>query len=122
MLHERPITIDLAKEALNESVGKEQREEILTTDSIIDAVCSFYKLNRSDIIGKKKNKEIVEPRQICAYLMTEMLSVPLVSIGKALGRDYTTIIHARDKIAELIKDNSRIETEVKDIKNLILKK
>ena len=54
--------------------------------------------------------------------MTEMLSVPLVSIGKALGRDYTTIIHARDKIAELIKDNSRIETEVKDIKNLILKK
>ncbi|MBE5742446.1 MAG: chromosomal replication initiator protein DnaA [Clostridiales bacterium] len=122
MLHERPITIDLAKEALNESVGEEQREEVLTTDSIMDAVCSFYKLQRADIVGKKKNKEIVEPRQICAYLMTEMLSVPLVSIGKALGRDYTTIIHARDKIAEAIKDNSRIETEVKDIKNLILKK
>lgn len=123
MLHESPITIELAKTALNESVGGEQREEVVTTDSIIEAVCSFYKIQRSDLTGKKRNKEIVEPRQICAYLMTEMLSIPLVTIGQSLGgRDYTTIIHARDKIAELIKENSRIQTEVKDLKNLILKK
>lgn len=123
MLHESPITIELAKTALNESVGGEQREEVVTTDSIIEAVCSFYKIQRSDLTGKKRNKEIVEPRQICAYLMTEMLSIPLVTVGQSLGgRDYTTIIHARDKIAELIKENSRIQTEVKDLKNLILKK
>lgn len=122
MLHERPITIELAKDAISESAG-EQREEILTIDHIIEAVCSFYKIQRSDLTGKKRNKEIVEPRQISAYLMTEMLSVPLVTIGQALGgRDYTTIIHARDKIAELIKENQRIQTEVKDLKNLILKK
>ena len=122
MLHERPITIDLAKEAITESVGGE-REEVLTADSIVEAVCSFYKIQRSDLTGKKRNKEIVEPRQICAYLMTEMLSIPLVTIGQALGgRDYTTIIHARDKIAELIKENQRVQTEVKDLKNLILKK
>ena len=73
--------------------------------------------------GKKRNKDIVEPRQICAYLMTEMLSIPLVTVGQSLGgRDYTTIIHARDKIAELIKENQRIQTEVQDLKNLILKK
>ena len=123
MLHESPITIDLAKTALNESVGGEQREDVVTTDTIIEAVCSFYKIQRSDLTGKKRNKEIVEPRQICAYLMTEMLSIPLVTIGQSLGgRDYTTIIHARDKIAELIKENSRIQTEVKDLKNLILRK
>ena len=123
MLHERPITIDLAKEAISESVGGSEREEVLTADSIVEAVCSFYKIQRSDLTGKKRNKEIVEPRQICAYLMTEMLSIPLVTIGQALGgRDYTTIIHARDKIAELIKENQRVQTEVKDLKNLILKK
>ena len=123
MLHERPITIDLAKEAISESVSGGEREEVLTAESIIDAICSFYKIQRSDLTGKKRNKEIVEPRQICAYLMTEMLSIPLVTVGQSLGgRDYTTIIHARDKIAELIKENQRIQTEVKDIKNLILKK
>ena len=55
--------------------------------------------------------------------MTELLSIPLVTIGQSLGgRDHTTVIHARDKIAELMKENSRISTEVKDLKNLILKK
>ena len=123
MLHECPITIDLAKEALKESAGEESREEALTSDTIIDAVCSFYKISKMDLIGKKKNKEIVEPRQICCYLMTELLSIPLVTIGQALGgRDHTTVIHARNKIASLQKENSRIATEVKDLKNLILKK
>ncbi len=123
MLHECPITIDLAKEAINESVSTGGEKEALNSDSIIEAVCNFYKIQRSDLVSKKKNKEIVEPRQICAYLMTELLSIPLVTIGQSLGgRDHTTVIHARDKIAELMKENSRISTEVKDLKNLILKK
>ena len=123
MLHECPITLSLAKDALRESVTPEQKEEVITTDTVIDAVCSFYQVNKSDLIGKRKNKELVEPRQICAYLMTELLSIPLVSIGEALGgRDHTTVIYSRDKIAELMKENTRIATTVKDLKNLILKK
>ena len=123
MLHEEPITLELAKEALNESAPSGGEKEVLTTDSIIDAVCNFYKIQRSDLLGKKKNKEVVEPRQICAYLMTELLSIPLVTIGQALGgRDHTTVIHARDKISELIKENTRVNTEIKDLKNMILKK
>lgn len=123
MLHEEPITIELAKEALNESAPSGGEKEVLTTDSIIDAVCNFYKIQRSDLLGKKKTKEVVEPRQICAYLMTELLSIPLVTIGQALGgRDHTTVIHARDKISELIKENTRVDTEIKDLKNMILKK
>ena len=123
MLHEEPITLELAKEALNESAPSDGEKEVLTTDSIIDAVCNFYKIQRSDLLGKKKTKEVVEPRQICAYLMTELLSFPLVTIGQALGgRDHTTVIHARDKISELIKENTRVNTEIKDLKNMILKK
>ena len=123
MLHECPITTDLAKEALKESVSPDTKEEVVTTDVIIDTVCSFYKLQKADLLGKKKNKEVVEPRQICAYLMTELLSIPLVTIGQALGgRDHTTVIHARDKIAELVGVNTRIATEVSDLKNLIYKK
>lgn len=123
MLHEEPITIDLAKEALSECVPAGGEKEALTTESIIDSVCDFYKIQRSDLLGKKKTKDVVEPRQICAYLMTELLSIPLVTVGQELGgRDHTTVIHARDKIAELIKENTRVETEIKDLKNMILKK
>ena len=123
MLHEEPITIDLAKEALSECVPAGGEKEALTAESIIDSVCDFYKIQRSDLLGKKKTKDVVEPRQICAYLMTELLSIPLVTVGQELGgRDHTTVIHARDKIAELIKEHTRVETEIKDLKNMILKK
>lgn len=123
MLHERPITLALAKDALAESAKADARDENLTPDDVINAVCSFFKISKADLLGKKKNKEIVEPRQICAYLMTELLSIPLVSIGQALGgRDHTTVIHARDKYAELVKDSPKTATIVKDVKNLILKK
>ncbi|MBO4262594.1 MAG: chromosomal replication initiator protein DnaA [Clostridia bacterium] len=123
MLRECPIDLELAKEALKESAGSDTEEEKITSDTVIDAVCSFYKIRRAELVGKRKNKELVEPRQICAYLMTDILSIPLVSIGDALGgRDHTTVIHSRDKIAQLIKENTRIATEVKDLKNLILKK
>ena len=123
MLHERPLTLDLAKEALAECSAPARKEEVITADAVVDAVCSYFKISKADLVGKKKNKEIVEPRQICAYLMTELLSIPLVSIGQALGgRDHTTVIHARDKIAELVKDSPKTATMVKDLKNLILKK
>ena len=122
MLHEAPITLELAKDALKDSTSSENKET-LTTDRIIDMVCSFYNIKREDMLSKKRNKELVEPRQACAYLMTELMTIPLVTIGQALGgKNYATIIHSRDKVAELIKINDRIATEINDLKNLILKK
>lgn len=119
-LHECPITIDLVKEALKESAG--EREEELQMDDIIDCVCGFYKVARAEIIGKKKNKEFAEPRQICAYLITDMMNVPLASIGEKLGgRDHATIIYARDKVSELIKTDDKLKTEINDIKKMLLK-
>ncbi|MBQ7407913.1 MAG: chromosomal replication initiator protein DnaA [Clostridia bacterium] len=122
LLHESPITINLAMETLKQAVNNESKE-VMTTTNIINTVCSFYNISKNDLLGKKKNKELVEPRQICIFLITELMSIPLVTIGQAMGgRDHTTVIHARDKIAELIKTNPRIATEVNDLKNLILKK
>ena len=79
-------------------------------------------MKKEDLIGKKKNKEIVVPRQICIYLICDILgqSVPLVSIGEYFGgRDHTTIMHARDKISEEIKTNEVVAGRVKDIKDKI---
>ena len=119
-LHERPITIELVNEALKESAG--ERQEELQMDDIINCVCNFYKVSRTDILGKKKNKEFVEPRQICIYLITDMMNLPLVTIGEKMGgRDHATIIYARDKISELIKTDDQLKTEINDIRKMLLK-
>jgi chromosomal replication initiator protein len=119
-LNESPITKELVDEALKESAGEKQIE--LETDDIINRVCNFYKVNKADILSKKKNKEFVLPRQICAYLMTELMSIPQETIGKALGgRDHSTILYSRDKVVELMKNSNKIATEVNDIKKMLLK-
>ena len=83
----------------------------------MDAVCKYYNINKLDLIGKKKNKEIVEPRQICMYIIFEVLGLPLVSIGQLFGgRDHTTVIHAKEKVSQLMQENNRIKVAVNDIK------
>ncbi|MBR2969010.1 MAG: hypothetical protein IKC36_04125 [Clostridia bacterium] len=121
ILHEKPITLELATNALAETVNPVQ--EVVTTTNIIRAVCDYYHVSEKDLLSKKKNREIAEPRQICVYLITELMTLPLVSVGQAIGgRDHTTVIHARDKVAKLVAENGRFATEINDLKNMILKK
>mgnify|MGYP005772428275 FL=1 len=99
---------------------KEPVEEIkndLNPDKIINIVCDYFNISYQDIIGKKKNKEIVEPRMLAIYLISELLNLPLVNIGKIFGgRDHTTIMHSRDKITAEVKSNKKIQNYIKDLK------
>ena len=120
-LTNNPIqTREIASEAFAGFL-KEKKGEATDASGIIDAVCKYFKISTADIISKKKTKNIVEPRMIAIYLITELLPMPLVQIGEMFGgRDHTTVIHARDKISEEIKTNPRIKITVADIKNMIL--
>ena len=114
-LNNKKATIDDLGEALKDQVTT--TKQTVTPDTIMDAVCKYYNINKLDLIGKKKNKEIVEPRQICMYIIFELLGLPLVSIGQLFGgRDHTTVIHAKDKVTQLMQENNRIKVAVNDIK------
>ncbi|MEG1509152.1 MAG: chromosomal replication initiator protein DnaA [Clostridia bacterium] len=114
--------ITLVKEALKDDIDTTQAH-ILTIDSIVNSVCSYYGISKDDIVGKKKTKQIVEPRQIAMYLISDMLSMPLVNIGDYFGgRDHTTIIHARDKVSNNLKTDLKLYRDIQNIKDMIDKK
>ncbi len=114
-------TMEEVKEALKD-VPDTTRQDI-TADRILDQVCKYFSLTKDSLVGKKKNKEVVEPRQIAMYLICELLDLPLTSIGQLFGgRDHTTVIHAREKITNEIRENKRIKVMVDDIKNIIERK
>ncbi len=118
LLGKKTATIEDAREALKEQL--DIQKEKLTPESIIKTVCDYYSIDYAEITGKKKSKEIVEPRMISIYLISEMMDLPLVTIGKLFGgRDHTTIIHARDKIAELVKKDQKTKMIVNDLKSKI---
>lgn len=101
----------------------DDKNEIITMERIAENVCGYFNISKDDLLGKKKNKEIVLPRQICIYLINEFLSVPLATIGEYFGgKNHTTIMYSRDKVSNLIKENSSVEKQIKDLKDLILKR
>ncbi len=120
-LHEEPISLSLAATALQESINAEEPEQI-SAETIIHATCAHFSITKEELIGKNKRHEIVRARQICVYLLCDMLSLPLVTVGKEMGgRDHSTIIYARDKVADLMRVNDTILKEVNDIKSVVLK-
>ena len=120
-LHEEPISLKLAATALQESIISDEQEEV-TPDAIIRATCTYFSISREDLLGRKKLQELVRARQICTYLMCDMLSLPLVTVGKEMGgKDHATVIYSRDKIAELMRVNDKILKDVNDIKSAILR-
>ncbi len=119
LIGKKSADINDAREAFSDKY-EEKNEGASTADQIIDAVCNYFDVSKRDITGKKKNKEIVEPRMIAIYLINEMLEMPLVSIGKLFGgRDHTTIMHARDKITLEIKTSKKIKTFISEIKQML---
>ncbi len=111
-----------AYEAFNGQL-EEEKNEGLSTDDIIDTVCTYFDITRQDIVGKKKSKDVVEPRMIAIYLINEILEIPLVSIGKIFGgRDHTTIMHSRDKISDELKTSHKIQGFISEIKKLLSQK
>ncbi len=121
LINHSVIDMDVVKEALKDYT--DDQKEMISVDNIIDAVTEYFSIDKEALVGKKKNKEIVEPRQICIYLITEFLTLPLVKIGEVFGgRDHTTILHARNKIEEQCKTDGRISVYVKDLKDMLLKK
>ena len=114
LMGKNKATMFEAEEALKDIAISQTQN--LTVDKIMDTVCKYYNVKKADLVGKKKNKEIVDPRQICIYLITELMDIPLMTIGNAFGgRDHTTIMHARDKIAQNIKTNRSLKTNIDDL-------
>ncbi|MBO7527902.1 MAG: chromosomal replication initiator protein DnaA [Clostridia bacterium] len=119
LMGKRIATLEDAKEAFKEDIIEKEQKQV-TPENIINHVCSYFGITYEEITGKKKTKEIVEPRMIAIYLIDDILDLTLVTIGKLFGgRDYTTIIHAREKIADLVKKDNKTRSIVNDLKSKI---
>lgn len=111
-VHNEPITTDFVKRILHDLLEQSQRKTI-NTKEIIEAVSSYYNLPAEEICGKRRNKEIVRPRQIAMYLLRKESSMSFPSIGDYFGgRDHTTAMHACEKIEKLLEHDEELTQEI----------
>ena len=99
----QPITMDIATEALQNIMPPPTPRQI-TIESIQEAVASYFSVTVTDLISKRRTRQIAFPRQIAMYLSRELTELSLPMIGDTFGgRDHTTVLHAYDKISREIK-------------------
>ena len=66
----------------------------ITIEMVQGAVEDFYGVAHKDLVGKKKERRIVHPRQVAIYLCRELCETTLKNIGNAFNRDHTTVMHS----------------------------
>ena len=104
-LEKREINISMAEEVLKDIISPNQKREV-TPQVILDVVAEHYGISVSDIIGGKRNAEIVTPRQVVMYLCREITDTPYKAIGILLGnRDHSTIINGDGKVRKQLQAN-----------------
>jgi chromosomal replication initiator protein len=109
----QPITLDLAKKILRDSV---QVKKIITAEEIQRVVAERFHLKQAEMKSKKRTKTIVQPRQMTMYLCRELTSLSFPEIGRHFGgKDHTTVIHACRQIEKRMEDNGEFKQLVESI-------
>lgn len=109
------IDAALAAEALKDIIPSNKPKEI-TVEGIQEVVSRKYSIRMEDFAAKKRTKSIAFPRQIAMYLSRELTDLSLPKIGEEFGgRDHTTVIHAHEKITNLIAEGGSFSKEIDEL-------
>lgn len=112
--------IKVVEEIVNNTIHQSSRN--ITANQVIKAVADFFEITLSDLINRSRKKGVVEPRQITAFLLRDILSMSYPDIGDKLGkRDHTTAIYAYGKISQKIIKDQNLNRKIILIKELIHK-
>lgn len=110
-MENRGLVLDQAKNILASIVGA--KKKVTSAKKIAESVSEFYNITTEDLVKQSRKKEYVKPRQIAMYLMRKELDTSFPSIGDFFGgRDHTTVMHAVEKIQQMINQKESFKQEV----------
>ena len=93
------------------------RPKHISARHIIERTAKHFHVSMEDILGPKRDKDIVVPRQIAMYMLRSELHLSFPKIAHELGRkDHTTAIHSVDKIEKELSYDGAIKQYVSELK------
>ena len=108
------ITLDLAKQVLQNSIPEEGQE--YTVEIIMNAVCKHYNIKLKDLKGTSRAKQFSVPRQISMYLIRRYANLGFREISQIFGKDHSTAVHAYQKIEVEIESDPELKRSVEMIR------
>lgn len=117
-LTKSPITLEKTIKILGNI--SQSKKRAITADLVLREVHNYYNIPIEDILGRKRTKEIVIPRQITMYLLRSEADISYPEIGRKMGgKDHSTIMHGCSKIEAEISNNESVKEDLFNIKERI---
>lgn len=83
------------------------RAKSTNSETIKSMVAEYFGVSVKDLLGKKRTRNIARPRQLAMALTREFTHDSFPDIGQSFGgRDHSTVIHACEKVAELLQTDA----------------
>jgi chromosomal replication initiator protein len=113
------VTTELAAKALKDISGK-AFDSHTTPTIVIDAVANSFQLTIEDLTGRRRDRGIVQARQLAMYLLKQQNNCSLAEIGIALGgRKPSTVSYACEKVAIDFQASPLLRRRIHDIQKKV---
>jgi chromosomal replication initiator protein len=107
----RPVTVDLAKEALKDVLAKEERA--VTPQEIMRVVAAHYGLKVSELKEKSNARTKAFPRQVAMYMCKELTDLSYPEIGKQFNdKHHSTVMYSVQQIKKMIDSDPQFARTV----------
>lgn len=114
----RPITLDTVPEVLSDILRAHDKR--LSIDDIQRKVAEHYNIRLTEMASARRSRAVARPRQVAMYLAKQLTSRSLPEIGRRFGnRDHTTVLHAVNKITELMAEDPSFAEDVTLLRKML---
>lgn len=114
----RPITVDMAREVLQDLLRASERR--ITIDEIQRKAAEYFNIRLADMLSARRARAVARPRQVAMYLAKQLTARSLPEIGRKFGgRDHTTVIHAVRRIELLRESDNALNEDVEKLQRIL---
>jgi chromosomal replication initiator protein len=113
------VTLEAAANALQSKLS-DASERRITVQLVQKVVARHFNMNVQQLLERTRRHSIARPRQIAMFLACRMTHASLPDIGARFGGfDHTTIMYARDRIAQLVETDPSVKAEIEALARAI---
>ena len=95
---------------------QDDQPSTLTVEYILSEIARTMNVTPDEIKSSKRSSQISIARQVSAYIIREITSLPMKAIGDELGnRDHSTVVYAIQKVEQKMEKDSSFRNMIEDI-------
>jgi chromosomal replication initiator protein len=114
----RTITLESTQEVLHDILKAHDRR--VTIEEIQRKVSEHWNIRLTDMSSARRARNVARPRQVAMYLAKQLTSRSLPEIGRKFGnRDHTTVMHAVQRVAELMERDASFAEDVELLRRML---